>query len=93
MRFPERAGWGNAMRWLLTGDEFDALVAISPLPNGIAGYVVSRVRGLPLMFDVCDIWPDCAEAVGMMRNHVLLNIARWLEKRVYNRARRIGRVQ
>ncbi len=24
LRFAERAGWGNAMRWLLTGDEFDA---------------------------------------------------------------------
>ena len=24
LRFPECAGWGNAMRWLLTGDEFDA---------------------------------------------------------------------
>lgn len=24
LRFSERAGWGNAMRWLLTGDEFDA---------------------------------------------------------------------
>jgi len=23
-RFPAVAGWGNAMRWLLTGDEFDA---------------------------------------------------------------------
>jgi enoyl-CoA hydratase/carnithine racemase len=23
-RFVERAGWGNAQRWLLTGDEFDA---------------------------------------------------------------------
>ena len=23
LRFSERAGWGNAMRWLLTGDEFD----------------------------------------------------------------------
>lgn len=23
-RFPARTGWGNAMRWLLTGDEFDA---------------------------------------------------------------------
>src|SRR5699024_2483066 len=23
-RFPEQAGWGNAMRWILTGDEFDA---------------------------------------------------------------------
>lgn len=24
LRFHERSGWGNAMRWLLTGDEFDA---------------------------------------------------------------------
>ncbi len=24
LRFPQTAGWGNAMRWLLTGDEFDA---------------------------------------------------------------------
>ena len=28
LRFPERAGWGNAMRWLLTGDEFDAKEAL-----------------------------------------------------------------
>jgi enoyl-CoA hydratase len=27
VRFAERAGWGNAMRWLLTGDEFDAVEA------------------------------------------------------------------
>lgn len=28
IRFPEVAGWGNAMRWLLTGDEFDAKEAL-----------------------------------------------------------------
>ena len=28
LRFPEIAGWGNAMRWLLTGDEFDAREAL-----------------------------------------------------------------
>lgn len=28
MRFPEQAGWGNAMRWLLTGEEFDAKEAL-----------------------------------------------------------------
>jgi enoyl-CoA hydratase len=28
VRFPETAGWGNAMRWLLTGDEFDAKEAL-----------------------------------------------------------------
>lgn len=26
-RLPRQAGWGNAMRWLLTGDEFDATEA------------------------------------------------------------------
>ncbi|MEU4418868.1 enoyl-CoA hydratase-related protein, partial [Nocardia salmonicida] len=24
IRLPQRAGWGNAMRWLLTGEEYDA---------------------------------------------------------------------
>ena len=28
IRFVERAGWGDAMRWLLTGDEFDAETAL-----------------------------------------------------------------
>ncbi len=28
MRFVERAGWGNAMRWLLTGGEFDGTEAL-----------------------------------------------------------------
>jgi enoyl-CoA hydratase len=28
-RLPREAGWGNAMRWLLTGDEFDATQALS----------------------------------------------------------------
>jgi enoyl-CoA hydratase/carnithine racemase len=27
-RFPREVGWGNAMRYLLTGDEFDALEAL-----------------------------------------------------------------
>ncbi|MCF8608926.1 crotonase/enoyl-CoA hydratase family protein [Gordonia sp. HY285] len=27
IRFPQLSGWGNAMRWILTGDEFDATEA------------------------------------------------------------------
>jgi enoyl-CoA hydratase len=27
LRFPRETGWGNAMRWILTGDEFDAAEA------------------------------------------------------------------
>jgi enoyl-CoA hydratase len=28
LRFPREVGWGNAMRWLLTGDDFDATEAL-----------------------------------------------------------------
>ena len=43
IRFVERAGWGDAMRWLLTGDEFDAQTA---LRLGFVQEVVPRGEGL-----------------------------------------------
>ena len=39
LRFPREVGWGNAMRWLLTGDEFDAAEA---LRIGMVQEVVAR---------------------------------------------------
>lgn len=79
-------GW----KALFVPGKFDALVAISPLPNGVSGVVVSKLRKLPLMFDVCDIWPDCAVAVGMLKPSLTLRIAQWLEKKIYNSSERIG---
>ncbi|QSQ10868.1 crotonase/enoyl-CoA hydratase family protein [Myxococcus landrumensis] len=43
LRFPQRVGWGNAMRWLLTGDEFDAREAHR---MGLVQEVVERGRHL-----------------------------------------------
>jgi enoyl-CoA hydratase/carnithine racemase len=43
IRFVERAGWGNAMRYLLTGDEFDAATAHR---LGFVQEVVPQGRGL-----------------------------------------------
>lgn len=80
----------GGLKALITGGKFDALVAISPLPNGVAGWIVSKLRGIPLMFDVCDIWPDCAVAVGMMKPSLMLRVAQWLEKKVYHASTRIG---
>lgn len=80
----------GGLRALFLRGQFDALVAVSPLPNGVAGKVVSRLRGWPLMFDVCDIWPDVAVAVGMVREGWFLRFARWLEAGVYRQADRIG---
>lgn len=80
----------GCLKALFVRGNFDVLIVISPLPNGVAGWVVSKIRRLPMMFDVCDIWPDCAVAVGMLRPSFTLRIAQWLEKKVYAQARRIG---
>lgn len=80
----------GGLKALFIKGRYDALVAVSPLPNGVSGWLVSRFRGIPLMFDVCDIWPDCAVAVGMMKPSLLLRIAMWLEKRIYAASARIG---
>jgi enoyl-CoA hydratase len=44
IRFARETGWGNAMRWLLTGDEFDANEA---LRMGLVQEVVDRGAELP----------------------------------------------
>ncbi len=44
LRLPHVAGWGNAMRWLLTGDEFDAAEAYR---IGLAQEVVATEDLLP----------------------------------------------
>ncbi len=51
LRFPERAGWGNAMRWLLTGDEFDAKEA---LRIGLAQEVVTTEKVLDRAIEIAE---------------------------------------
>jgi colanic acid biosynthesis glycosyl transferase WcaI len=80
----------GGLKALFISGKYDVLVAISPLPNGVAGWLVSKMRGIPLMFDVCDIWPDCAVAVGMMKQPLLVRVAFWLEKHIYAASARIG---
>ncbi|MEO8074584.1 MAG: crotonase/enoyl-CoA hydratase family protein, partial [Acidobacteriota bacterium] len=51
IRFPESAGWGNAMRWLLTGDEFDAAEA---LRIGLVQEVVEHGKQLDKAIEIAE---------------------------------------
>jgi enoyl-CoA hydratase/carnithine racemase len=51
LRFPETAGWGNAMRWLLTGDEFDAVEA---LRIGLVQEVVNHGEQLDKAIEIAE---------------------------------------
>ncbi len=51
LRFHERTGWGNAMRWLLTGDEFNAQEA---LRIGFAQEVVANEKVLDRTIEIAE---------------------------------------
>src|SRR5262249_29996595 len=68
----------------------DVVVATSPqFFCGWAGVLVSWLRGVPLILEVRDIWPESIVTVGAMRNARLVRALEWLEKRMYAAAAHI----
>jgi glycosyltransferase involved in cell wall biosynthesis len=56
----------------------DVVIATSPQFFTIcAGYLVSRLRRIPFILELRDLWPESIRAVGAMRQTVVLD---WLEK-------------
>ena len=56
---------------------------------GWAGVWVSRIRRLPFILEIRDIWPESIATVGAMSNRRLLRLLEWLELRMYAAATRI----
>jgi glycosyltransferase involved in cell wall biosynthesis len=68
----------------------DVIYAVStPLTVGFLGYIISRIRGVPFVFEVSDVWPDAAVACGIVKNKILINLAHWLEMFCYNKSAHI----
>lgn len=57
-----------------------------PLFDGIAGYIISRMKQAPYLFNVADLWPDFAVELGLVRKSVFLKIAYWMEAFFYRKA-------
>lgn len=56
----------------------DVVVATSPqFFTACAGYLVSRLKKVPFVFELRDLWPESIRAVGAMKQSFLLD---WLEK-------------
>jgi enoyl-CoA hydratase len=62
IRLPRDAGWGNAMRWLLTGEEYDAAEA---LRIGLVQEVVSRGRQVGRALELAEIVAERSGPLGV----------------------------
>lgn len=73
-----------------TVKKLDVIYAVStPLTVGFLGYIISRLRGIPYVFEVTDVWPDAPVACGVVKNKALIKLAHWLEMFCYNKAAHI----
>ena len=68
----------------------DIVISTSPqFFNGLAGYVVSRLKRVPWVLEIRDLWPESILAVGAITNRVIIRALEWLELFAYRKADRI----
>jgi glycosyltransferase involved in cell wall biosynthesis len=68
----------------------DVIFATStPLTIAIPAVHAKRRLKIPMVFEVRDLWPEVPIAMNILRNSLLIRLARWLEKYAYRNADRI----
>jgi glycosyltransferase involved in cell wall biosynthesis len=60
-----------------------------PTFQAITAWALARLKGAKFLFEVRDLWPDFAIAVGVLRNPLLIRLARWVERFLYSHADRV----
>ena len=62
------------------------LIPSPPLSNGVIGDIVGRLRNVPFVYNVQDIWPDVAIRAGVLKNEKTIQRLKRMEAYVYRRA-------
>ena len=57
-----------------------------PIFQGVTAWALARLKRVPFLFEVRDLWPAFAIAVGVLRNPLLISLSLWLERFLYRHA-------
>lgn len=60
-----------------------------PIFQGLTAWAVARLKRVPFLFEVRDLWPAFAIQVGVLRNSLLIHASQWLERFLYRHADRV----
>ncbi len=68
----------------------DVVISTSPqFFNGLAGFFVSRIKNIPWILEIRDLWPESILAVGAIKNKTVIKMLEKLEAFSYRKADRI----
>lgn len=72
-------------------DKYDlVLVTSPPLFIGFSGYIISRFKKIPFVFEVRDLWPESAIDTGILTNKLMIKFAYAFEKFIYKKSKLIN---
>jgi glycosyltransferase involved in cell wall biosynthesis len=57
-----------------------------PIFQGPTAWLLARLKGVPFLLEVRDLWPAFAVAVGVLKNKTLIRMSEWLERFLYKHA-------
>lgn len=57
-----------------------------PLFQAPTAWLLARLKGVPFLLEVRDLWPAFAVAVGVLKNKLLIGLSEWLEQFLYRQA-------
>lgn len=57
-----------------------------PIFQGLTALFLARLKGVPFLFEVRDLWPAFAVQVGVLHNTLLIRLSEWLERFLYQNA-------
>jgi glycosyltransferase involved in cell wall biosynthesis len=57
-----------------------------PIFQGVTAWLLARLKGARFLFEVRDLWPAFAVAVGVLTSPALIRMSEWLERFLYRRA-------
>jgi len=60
-----------------------------PIFQGVTAWLLARLRRIPFLFEVRDLWPAFAIQVGVLRSRLLIRASEWLERFLYRHADRV----
>jgi glycosyltransferase involved in cell wall biosynthesis len=60
-----------------------------PIFQGLTAWLLARLKRVPFLFEVRDLWPSFAIAVGVLKNATLIKMSLWLERFLYRHADRV----
>ncbi|MGD8821938.1 MAG: glycosyltransferase family 4 protein [Anaerolineales bacterium] len=60
-----------------------------PLFQAVSAWALARLKRVPFLFEVRDLWPYFAVSVGVLTNPVLIRLSEWLERFLYRGANRL----